>query len=98
MKTMILSRFSSCKRLRQRAVPSPFSNAELKVGWSVVCGVGEEAVCACHKKNALHSPMTSKVKKQCTTTAASVRLGKHKRCQGCLPSLKMPYSMTLRQS
>src|SRR5450759_1060211 len=29
---MILSRFSSCKRLRHRAVPSPASKAEFKLG------------------------------------------------------------------
>ena len=38
MKTMILSRFSSSKRLRQRAMPSPPNKAELKLGST--CGLG----------------------------------------------------------
>src|SRR5712692_6931011 len=77
---MILSRFSSCKRLRQRAMPSPPNKAELSVGRTSVCAVGALACCCCHKRKAVESPMTSTVKWQCTTTAASVRLGKFNRC------------------
>src|SRR2546429_8222914 len=87
-----------CKRLRQRAMPSPPNKAELSVGRTSVGAVGALACCFCHKRKAVVSPMTSTVKWQCTTTAASLRLGKFNRCQGCFPSLKMPFSITERQS
>src|SRR5258708_29110325 len=95
---MIVSRFPARNAGGQGAVPSPPRRAELRGGRTSVDEVGVVATCACHKRNAVHSPITRRVKKQWTTTAASVRLGKRKRCQGCLPSLKIPFSMTLRQS
>ena len=69
MKTRILSRFSSRKRCRQRAVPSPPSKAVLRFGWTAVCAVGTSVLFACHKRKAVHSPITRKVKWQCTTAA-----------------------------
>src|SRR5258708_23452708 len=59
MKTMILSRFSSRKCWRQRAVPSAPSRAELREGRASVDEVGVVATCACHKRKAVHSPIKS---------------------------------------
>src|SRR6266436_8686228 len=59
MKTMSVSRFSSSKRLRQRAMPSPPNKAELKVGRTSVRARGAVACCFCHKRKAVVSPMKS---------------------------------------
>src|SRR5713101_5667870 len=36
---------------------------------------------ACHRRKAIQSPMTSRVKRQCTNTTASLFLRKRRKCQ-----------------
>src|SRR6266568_7195690 len=56
---MTLSRFSSFRRKRQRAVPSPPSSAVLKLERASVSCVGSAADWTCHKRKAVHRAMKS---------------------------------------